>query len=523
MSDSEIEYDHEAKVDAKEEDGIPSSHKSENLVILPDGKLSSLNPDVDIPPQLRDAELKLICVDNEGSSHSAVLKNGQVVTFYNGGEMGPVQRLLEGQKMKKLYSTSSAFAALTTEGEVVAWGNPEDGGDISRVQGELKRHRVQQIYSTDYAFVALTTRGQVVSWGHTMFGGDSRAVQGDLKDQVVQQICSTDSAFAALLGNGRVATWGLAGDGGDSSKVQGELMKYRVEQIYSTKSAFAALLENGRVVTWGNNIGGGDSSVVQALPKDQVVQKIYSTDGAFAALTKTGRVVTWGYADWGGDSSRVQGQLEGHVVEKIYSTGGAFAALTTSGSICEHNKHRSTCRDCGGGGICEHNKRRSQCRDCGGGRVVTWGLAYAGGDSNAVQGQLSRYGVEQIYSTAFAFAAVLGGGRMVSWGGDNQGLINIPNGRKVMEILGNTVILDNWDVLELDDDEYSLKDDPNYIRFIRNRRRLYTRAIKRTLLNAGDSEKVLEGPIHSSQLAVLGNKDLSGLMSTYLDVWRGGP
>ena len=480
MSDSEIEYDHEAKVDAKEEDGIPSSHKSENLVILPDGKLSSLNPDVDIPPQLRDAELKLICVDNEGSSHSAVLKNGQVVTFYNGGEMGPVQRLLEGQKMKKLYSTSSAFAALTTEGEVVAWGNPEDGGDISRVQGELKRHRVQQIYSTDYAFAALTTRGQVVSWGHTMFGGDS-------------------------------------------SKVQGELMKYRVEQIYSTKSAFAALLENGRVVTWGNNIGGGDSSVVQALPKDQVVQKIYSTDGAFAALTKTGRVVTWGYADWGGDSSRVQGQLEGHVVEKIYSTGGAFAALTTSGSICEHNKHRSTCRDCGGGGICEHNKRRSQCRDCGGGRVVTWGLAYAGGDSNAVQGQLSRYGVEQIYSTAFAFAAVLGGGRMVSWGGDNQGLINIPNGRKVMEILGNTVILDNWDVLELDDDEYSLKDDPNYIRFIRNRRRLYTRAIKRTLLNAGDSEKVLEGPIHSSQLAVLGNKDLSGLMSTYLDVWRGGP
>ena len=34
------------------------------------------------------------------------------------------------------------------------------------------------------------------------------------------------------------------------------------------------------------------------------------------------------------------------------------------GSICEHLRHRSTCKECGGIGICEHNKRRSRCQEC---------------------------------------------------------------------------------------------------------------------------------------------------------------
>ena len=36
------------------------------------------------------------------------------------------------------------------------------------------------------------------------------------------------------------------------------------------------------------------------------------------------------------------------------------------GSICEHNRQRSTCIDCSGSQICEHNRRRSQCKPCGG-------------------------------------------------------------------------------------------------------------------------------------------------------------
>ena len=36
------------------------------------------------------------------------------------------------------------------------------------------------------------------------------------------------------------------------------------------------------------------------------------------------------------------------------------------GSICEHGRQRSTCKECGGSQICVHNKQRAHCRECGG-------------------------------------------------------------------------------------------------------------------------------------------------------------
>ena len=36
---------------------------------------------------------------------------------------------------------------------------------------------------------------------------------------------------------------------------------------------------------------------------------------------------------------------------------------------CEHNKRKSTCRDCKGGSICEHNKQKSRCKECKGGSI----------------------------------------------------------------------------------------------------------------------------------------------------------
>jgi hypothetical protein len=39
------------------------------------------------------------------------------------------------------------------------------------------------------------------------------------------------------------------------------------------------------------------------------------------------------------------------------------------GSICKHNKIKSICRECGGRQICEHNKQRSQCKECRGASI----------------------------------------------------------------------------------------------------------------------------------------------------------
>eukprot|EP00434_Breviolum_minutum_P030175 symbB.v1.2.026686.t1/scaffold2689.1/size72939/1 len=51
--------------------------------------------------------------------------------------------------------------------------------------------------------------------------------------------------------------------------------------------------------------------------------------------------------------------------------------------------------------------------------IVTWGDAYRGGDSSAVQDQLR--GVQQIQATGGAFAAILEDGSIVTWGRANEG------------------------------------------------------------------------------------------------------
>jgi hypothetical protein len=37
--------------------------------------------------------------------------------------------------------------------------------------------------------------------------------------------------------------------------------------------------------------------------------------------------------------------------------------------ICEHQRLRTQCKECGGGSICEHQKRRSICKECGGSKL----------------------------------------------------------------------------------------------------------------------------------------------------------
>ena len=41
--------------------------------------------------------------------------------------------------------------------------------------------------------------------------------------------------------------------------------------------------------------------------------------------------------------------------------------------LCEHGKHKSTCRECGGSSFCEHGKRKSRCKECGGSSICEHG------------------------------------------------------------------------------------------------------------------------------------------------------
>ena len=52
---------------------------------------------------------------------------------------------------------------------------------------------------------------------------------------------------------------------------------------------------------------------------------------------------------------------------------GRKLGVKVGASICEHNRQRSNCKDCGGVSICEHNRQRSRCKDCGGASICEHG------------------------------------------------------------------------------------------------------------------------------------------------------
>ena len=55
-----------------------------------------------------------------------------------------------------------------------------------------------------------------------------------------------------------------------------------------------------------------------------------------------------------------------------------------------------------------------------GGKVVTWGHAKLGGDSQFLAGEL-KSGITSVFNTDHAFAALKEGGKVVTWGGRDSG------------------------------------------------------------------------------------------------------
>ena len=276
-----------------------------------------------------------------------------------------------------IYSVNEGFAALKTNGSIVAWR-----GDSSSVSSSIASG-VIAVYSTQYDFAALKTNGSVITWGANS-AANSSSVSSSLTSGVVG-LYSTDAAFAALKSDGSLITWGDSGSGGDSSSVSSSLAS-GVVAVYSTNVAFAALKSNGSVVTWGSSTSGGNSSSVSSSLTSGVVS-IYSTISAFAALKSDGSVVTWGDSNYGGNSSSVSTDLSAGVVT-IYSTARAFAALKSNGSL------------------------------------VTWGWSDYGGSSPTLTN------VVVVYSADTAFAALKSDGSVVTWGriGSSYGGIDAASG-----------------------------------------------------------------------------------------------
>ncbi len=316
-------------------------------------------------------------VRSEGA-FAAILSDGSVVAWgdsSNGGDITGVSGL--DSNVVAIYSTSRAFAALKSDGSVVTWGNSLFGGDSSSESGSLAggtlSSGVSQVFSSGTHFVALKDDGSVVTWGYDL--GGLYTAPTDLTDVV--SIASNESSFAAIKTDGSVVAWGVSFNGGDTGAASSSLDgTVNATSIASTSSAFAAIMEDGSVVTWGGD-GGDSSGVANDLDGSNDVVALYASSRAFTAVHADGTVTSWGESGYGADSSSVDfnGTNDDLSVTGVYSTDSAFAALLSDGS------------------------------------VVTWGDSSNGGTIGS-----SIIGVQAVAATNSAFAALKSDGSVVAWG-----------------------------------------------------------------------------------------------------------
>ncbi len=314
------------------------------------------------------------------------------------------------------FRNGASFAALKTDGSVVAWGAADAGGDPTCTvkpeacgaapAGSLSSG-VVNIFSSARAYAALKQDGSLAVWGALSAGGDISCTGADPSichpvsqaalSSGVRTVASTVGSFAATKTDGSVVTWGGLESGGDSTCTPSETctpapagsLSSGVAQVHANAESFAALKRDGTVAAWGNPLLGGDASapVGGALAG---VTAVVPNGAAFAAIKEGGAVATWGFPITGGDfncsvvlpvpfdcSAAPDGSLSSGVTS-ISSTSGAFAALKADRS------------------------------------VVTWGAGPLGGDSSSpVGGDLTD--VTAIAATDYAFAALRSDGSVVAW------------------------------------------------------------------------------------------------------------
>jgi len=110
---------------------------------------------------------------------------------------------------------SEAFAALTSDGQVLTWGAKDCGGESTVKEMPAKATRV---YSTQRAFAALTgitndgAGGAVIAWGDAVFGGDNSACAARLNGII--EVFSSYVSFVALSDGDEIISWGNADFGG---------------------------------------------------------------------------------------------------------------------------------------------------------------------------------------------------------------------------------------------------------------------------------------------------------------------
>ncbi|TKS80820.1 BTB domain-containing protein 2 [Collichthys lucidus] len=242
--------------------------------------------------------------------------------------------VLCGKKIVSLsYGTGPHVVIATADGEVFAWGHngysqlgngtTNHGLTPALVSTNLLNKRVTEVACGSHHTIALTTDGEVFAWGYNNSGqvgsGSTanqptpRRVSSCLQNKVVVNIACGQLCSMAVLDNGEIYGWGYNCNGqlglGNNGNQQtpcriAALQGINIVQVACGYAHTLALTDDGFVYAWGANsygqLGTGNKSN-QALPtqintdKERMVEvAACHTSHTSAAKTQSGQVLMWG-------------------------------------------------------------------------------------------------------------------------------------------------------------------------------------------------------------------------------------
>ncbi len=235
-----------------------------------------------LPPGTRIISVRAGCLDTV-----ALTSSGQVLAWGNNnqGQLGngtttssvtPVKVMLPpGTKVRAIRAGCEHNLAITTDGHLLAWGFNADGelGDGTITDRDtpvqVKAPRVRVVSAGFEHSLAVTAKGKVLAWGDNSSGqlGDGRTT-------------SSDAPVRVRLPHGVKVTAVAAGD-----------------------SHSLALTSKGKVLAWGRNTNGqlgngstrkSDRPVRTRLPRRTRVRGLFAGCFHSLALTSRHKVLGWG-------------------------------------------------------------------------------------------------------------------------------------------------------------------------------------------------------------------------------------
>ena len=308
----------------------------------------------------------------------------------NGGTIPDALHLsLSSKSPKAIYATDAAFAVLTEQGHVFAWGLAGYGGVIdANAQALLATIEVSKIFANTRAFCAVGKSGELVTWGEPSFGGSIPALslEAILDDGGVQTIVASHQAFCAITkGRQKAISWGVAAHGGTMTAAASSLAaRGGIVLCKAASFAFCIIDRSGQAEAWGNATYGGTTVPVSAnsgiygaqseeetaaevtddvqseisrlfdsgnAPRQGIASveqsfsvftsttgtiRIYANDGGFCILSqypdgRTRNILCWGHPTYVTLPNPTKQILMAGVIEQVCSSNGAFAALLTQG------------------------------------------------------------------------------------------------------------------------------------------------------------------------------------------------